>query len=285
MPKKFKSNMNPRVSIIIPCYNQGEFLQETLASLKNCPKYLYEVIIVNDGSTDQFTNNYIKELKRHGYTVLEQENKGLAAARNAAIHAASGEFILPLDSDNRIKPGYLTNGIAIMDSDLSIAVVYGNAEYFGGRQGIWNPGKFNLQRLMLSNYIDACALVRRSVLEQVGYYDTGMKYMGWEDWDIWLRIAFAGYKFHHLEKVVWDYRVADNSMSKQVYNSYEKPNHLEKYVNDKYPQWMGHDYIIEHFVKRFKASPLKFIQKLIIRAYFPDFYNKLLRKNKIRRGI
>jgi glycosyltransferase involved in cell wall biosynthesis len=285
VPKKFKSNMNPRVSIIIPCYNQGRFLRETLESVQNCPRDLYEVVIVNDGSTDQYTNDYIDELKQNGYIVIEQENKGLAAARNAAIHASRGEFILPLDSDNRIKADYLTNGIAIMESDLSIAVVYGNAEYFGGRQGVWNPGKFNLQRLMLSNYIDACALVRRSVLERVGYYDTGMKYMGWEDWDIWLRIAFAGYKFYHLEKVVWDYRVADNSMSKQVYNSYEKPNHLEKYVNDKYPQYMGHDYIIEHFIKRLKASPIKFMQKLIIRAYFPNFYNKLLSKNKIRRGI
>jgi glycosyltransferase involved in cell wall biosynthesis len=187
--------MTPRVSIIIPCYNQGAFLKETLNSVLACDATIYELIIVNDGSTDSQTNEYLSKLKTEGYQVIFQENKGLAGARNAGLEIAKGEFILPLDSDNKIRSQYLTEAILAMDADPGVAVVYANAQYFGDRTGVWEPGKFNMQRLMLSNYIDACALIRKSVLDKLGFYDTKMKYMGWEDWDMWLRIAFAGHKF------------------------------------------------------------------------------------------
>lgn len=277
--------MPNRLTIIIPCFNQGQFLAETLESVLSCDPSVYELIIVNDGSTDEATNQYIDSLVSEGYNVIKQENKGLAGARNAGLKMAKGEFILPLDSDNTITNEYLVQAIKAMDADPQIGVVYGNARYFGSKTGEWNPGPFNLQKLMITNYIDACAVIRKSVFEKVGGYDTGMKYMGWEDWDLWLRIAFAGYKFHHINKVVWGYRVLDNSMSKQVYNAYEKPNTLENYVNEKYPDKLGHAQITDYVVRRFRASPFSFVVKLVIRTYFPSYYKKLLSKNKIRNGI
>lgn len=277
--------ISPQISIIIPCYNQGVFLAEALESLQACDTSLFEVIIVNDGSTDAYTNSFIHSLKGRGPIVIEQENQGLAAARNAAIKKSSGAFILPLDSDNLIRPEYLTGSLKIFKEDSEVSVVYANAAYFGDRKGVWKPGDFNLQKLLISNYIDACAVVKKSVLTDVGFYDMEMKYMGWEDWEMWLRISSKGYKFKYADFIGFDYRVLSNSMSKQLYNKYEKPNFLENYINQKYPHFMGHDHIYDHIVKRFRASPVKFVVKLFLRTYFPHYYKKLLQKNKIRNGI
>lgn len=276
--------MLPKISIIIPCYNQGQYLNELLQSVKACDENLFEVIIINDGSTDEATNAVCKDLQTQGYIVIFQENKGLSGARNTGINLAKGKYILPLDADNKIRPEYITKSIEILDEKEEIAVVYGNAGNFGERSGVSKPGPFNMQRLMLANYIDACAVIRKSVFDRVGLYDTNMK-LGWEDWDLWLRIAFADCNFYYIDEILFDYRVTGNSMSKTLYNNYQKPNGIENYIHKKYPGKMGHVYIANHFTKRFKKNPFLFIAKLFLRAYFPSYYNKLLSKNKIRNGL
>lgn len=276
--------MIERVSVIIPCYNQGQYLAGALESLKAVDASLLEVIIVNDGSTDNFTNEYCRKLQSEGYNVIFQENKGLSGARNTAIGIAKGDYILALDADNKIRPEYILKSIAVMDSNPQVAVVYGNAQFFGDRHDVWVPGPFNLQRIMISNVIDACSVIRRSVLQQVGQYDTSMR-SGWEDWELYLRIAFAGYELHYINEVLFDYRVQSSSMSKALYSNYEKPNAIENYVHRKHPSRMGHQFIVEHYVRRFKKNPLLFTGKLFLRAYFPGYYQKLLEKNKIRNGL
>jgi glycosyltransferase involved in cell wall biosynthesis len=277
--------MSLRVSIIIPCYNQGRFIADALKSIAACDPAKIEVIVINDGSTELQTNEILQALSIGGTKVIFQHNKGLAAARNAGIKIAKGEFILPLDADNMIRPQYIEQGLALMDQHPDVAVVYGNANYFGIKTGLWRPGSFNLQRLMISNYIDACALIRKSVLDDVGYYDEQMKFMGWEDWDRWLAIAFHGFRFHYLDETVFDYRVEERSMITSLYNKYEKPNYLENYVHSKYPEHMGHKWILHYFLVRFKKNPLTFVAKLIILAYFPSYHRKLLLQNKIRNGL
>lgn len=272
------------VSIIIPCYNQGHFIDEVLESVRGCNSGLYELIIINDGSTDQNTNDRLNQLKSEGYQVIFQQNQGLSGARNTGIRAATGKYILPLDADNKVRPAYITRAIEIMDADEAVAVVYGNAAYFGEKTGIWQTGAYNMQKLMIANYIDACAVIRRSALDQVGLYDTNMK-LGWEDWEMWLRISFAGYTFRYVDEVLFDYRVLNTSMSKTLYNNYAKPNSIENYIHEKHVAKMGHQYITTHWVSRFKQSPLLFITKLIIMAWFPSYYNKLLKQNKIRNGL
>jgi glycosyltransferase involved in cell wall biosynthesis len=276
--------MPPKVCIVIPCYNQGHYLKDALDSVERCDKSLFELIIINDGSTDDSTNNYLKELSHRGFNVVFQENMGLSGARNAGIALAGTEYILLLDADNMIRPEYLTRGIEVLDQDPHTAVVYGDAQLFGEQQDVWTVGSFNLQRLMISNFIDACAMVRKSVFRTVGLYDTKMR-LGWEDWDLWLRIAFAGHDFYYINRVMFDYRIVNTSMSKMLYSSYEKPNSIENYIHDKFPSKMGHKWIINTYAGRFRKSPFRFLTKLILKAYFPDYYNKLLSKNKIRNGL
>jgi glycosyltransferase involved in cell wall biosynthesis len=273
----------PLITLIIPCFNQGDLLKEALQSLEECDKSLFEIIIINDGSTDELTNNTLKELADDGINVIFQSNTGLGQARNNGIKEAKGKYILPLDSDNRIRAEYLTKGIQILENDDKTAVVYGNAQLFGDKSGVLRPGKFNLQMLMLRNYIDACAIIRKSVFEEVGRYDN-MKIMGLEDWDLWLRIAFAGYKFHYIDEIMFDYRVTEKSMIRKLNADIEKRNSVEEYMSAKYPDKLSAEGVFDYFVYKFKRRPFQMIRKLVLRKYFPAYYSKLIRENKIYRN-
>ena len=140
--------MNPRVSIIIPCYNHGQYIHEALDSVeKVADKNLYEIIIVNDGSKDVYTIEMMDKLAAKGYHVINQANQGLGRTRNNGIRAAKGDYILPLDSDNRIRPEYIYESIKILDAHPEIAMVYGDAEFFGDKSKRHVVGEFNLQNM------------------------------------------------------------------------------------------------------------------------------------------
>jgi glycosyltransferase involved in cell wall biosynthesis len=146
------------LSVVIPCYNQGEYLLDALSSVQTCLDPVYEVIIVNDGSSDSLTISLLSYLKDQGYFILEQENQGLACARNNGIAKASGRYILPLDADNKIRADYILKGIEVLDQNPDIGVVYGKPEWFGEIERPWGlPETFDVGKLILGNYIDACA--------------------------------------------------------------------------------------------------------------------------------
>jgi glycosyltransferase involved in cell wall biosynthesis len=201
-----------KVSVVIPCFNQGEFLPEAIRSATAFERNDIESIIVDDGSTDERTRQEMDTLLAKGITVIRQGNKGLAAARNAGIAISRGEYILPLDADNRLRSGYIEHGIRILDAHPRVGVVYGDAEYIGLRTGRWRVGSFERDRLLLWNYIDACAMFRRCIWEQNGGYDGTMPVQGYEDWDFWLGALEHGWEFAYVREVVFDYRVAEQSM-------------------------------------------------------------------------
>jgi glycosyltransferase involved in cell wall biosynthesis len=271
------------VSVIIPCYNQGHFLTDALNSLEKCDQSLFEIIIVNDGSTDENTNELISNLDPAKYQVILQKNMGLGQARNNGIKAAKGEFILPLDADNMIRPSYLIKGLEIISRDKDVAVVYGNCEYFGEVDGVSKPGPYSLQKIMLGNYVDACAMIRKSAIEEVGYYDN-MKIMGLEDWDLWLRIAFKGYRFHYIDEVLFDYRVLSNSMLRSLNKNIEKQNAVENYIKTKYKGKLDFEYVQNFFIGKIKRSPVKFFSRVIKKKFFPAYYQKQIMNNKIYNG-
>src|SRR5439155_15427354 len=185
-----------KVSIVIPCYNQGPMLREALASIEQVHNAnLLEVIIVDDGSSEAETTMILSELEDAGYCVVSQPNRGLGAARNTAIRLARGEFILPLDSDNRVRDAYLNEAASLLKDNPSLDVIYADAEYFGDRSGRWQVPEFDLLSLVRTNFIDACALYRKSLWEKVGGYDEHMPSMGVEDWDFGCAWPFMEARF------------------------------------------------------------------------------------------
>ncbi len=207
-------NKNPKVSIIIPCYNHGQYIMDAIESVERYePKEDYEIIIVNDGSTDEFTNKLLNELSVKGYYVIQKENGGLSSARNTGIKNAQALYILPLDSDNKIRPAYIKEGIRILDRDVGIGVVYSNPFLFGERSGGLKRPDFDIEKLFRFNYIDACAVYRKIVWEEVnGYDEHKTMHLGWEDWDFWMRVALRGWSFYHIDRELFDYRVRKDSM-------------------------------------------------------------------------
>jgi len=202
-----------KVSIVIPCYNRGAMLREALASVEQVRNTnLLEVIIVDDGSSDAEMAQILAEATEAGYCVVAQPNRGPAAARNTGIRLAKGEFILPLDSDNRLRHLYLNEGVSLLSRNPGVGVVYADAEYFGERSGRWYVPDFNLLSLIRMNFIDTCALYRRKLWEELGGYDEEILLMGVEDWDFWLRLACHGTTFAHLDEIGFDYRVRKDSL-------------------------------------------------------------------------
>lgn len=214
---------NVVISVVIPCYNHGKYLQDAINSVEeNKGAYSVEIIIVNDGSTDEQTLKVFELIESEGYFVLHQENQGLAMARNNGIQLAKGKYIIPLDSDNKLTKEYLSTAIELMEKDKSIDIIYGDAEYFGEKSGLWKNQPFNIEKMLFSNHIDACAVYRKNVWEKIDGYSHDMPYMGCEDWNFWLKAYARDKKFFYLDEVCFNYRVLSNSMIRNVEDDFRE---------------------------------------------------------------
>ena len=102
------------MAIIVPCFNDGEFLLEAIASVERTVFVPYELVIVNDGSEDRHTLQILGCLRRAGYRIIDQDNRGLAEARNRGIREANNSIFLPLDADNRLLPGFVEAALDVL---------------------------------------------------------------------------------------------------------------------------------------------------------------------------
>ena len=198
------------LSVVIPCYDQGELLVEALASAERSAPERCELILVDDGSRQPRTREVFRVLQDAGYRVIAQPNAGLSAARNRGIREARGRCVLPLDADNRLVPAGVAASLRLLDSDPQVAVAYGDRMEFGLRSGRFAPPVFDPGLLLWTNVIDACAVYRREVWESCGGYDPAMT--SWEDWEFWIAAVERGWRFRHLPEVVFEYRVRPGSM-------------------------------------------------------------------------
>ena len=205
---------DPVISIVIPCYNSGEFLPAALESVRSYPgPEPYEVVVVDDGSTDARTQEVLLQAAAQGCQVIYQQNKGPAAARNMGIAHARGEYILFLDSDNKIRPDYIRRGVAVLRQQPEVGVVYGKASFFGEVAAPRFAGQpFDFYQLLKENYIDMCSVIRRRMWEELGGLDEVRLLMGHEDWEFWIRAAGAGWQFQYVDEILFDYRIRSNSL-------------------------------------------------------------------------
>ncbi|MBQ8464664.1 MAG: glycosyltransferase [Alphaproteobacteria bacterium] len=195
----------PKVSIVIPCYNHGKFVDETVQS---CLKQTYqdiEIIIVNDGSTDEYTNTLLKDYQRPKTKVITTQNQGLPAARNTGIREAVGEYILPLDADDKIAPTYIEKAVNVIEKNKKIGIVYADAEFFGAQSGRWKLPEYKLSKQLAGNCIFCSSLFRKSDWEKVGGYKKEMKY-GLEDYEFWLSLIERGCEVYKIPEVLFYYR-------------------------------------------------------------------------------
>tara|TARA_R110002074_G_scaffold14788_1_gene51050 strand:+ start:154425 stop:155261 length:837 start_codon:yes stop_codon:yes gene_type:complete len=212
----------PIVSVIVPCYNQAQYLPDALQSVLNQTFVQWECIIVNDGSedpTEAVAQKWTRQDSRFKYIAIS--NGGLANARNFGIKEALGNYILPLDADDKLAPNYMKLALDEFKDDAQLKVVYCNAEKFGAEHGLWKLKDFSIKKLAVSNMIFCTAFFTKKDWEAIGGYDVAMKY-GWEDWEFWIALLKHGGKVKKLSYVGFFYRIKIKSMLQDLNDAQKK---------------------------------------------------------------
>ena len=206
-------NKAPRVSVVIPCYNLGVYLDEAVASVLAQSYKGYETIIVDDGSDDKFTLRKIADYEGHrGIKVVRTRNHGLPRARNTGIGEARGEYVCCLDADDKYAPGFLKETVALLEKDRAkkLGFVTTWVQYFGDASGIWRTRDYNPARLAAENAIHVASLFRKQCWKEVGGYATNLS--GYQDWDFWISIVARGYAWACVHRPLFLYRKRKGSM-------------------------------------------------------------------------
>ncbi len=201
----------PGITVVIPCFNDGAFLREALASVKTSTTAPAELVVVDDGSDDPATQALLAALPAEGVRVVHQEHLGLPAARNAGWRATTAPYVLFLDADNRLAPVMLARLRETLVREPQADVLFSDLRTFGDREGVMHQRVPTLPELLAGNRIDACAALRRTLLERLDGYDEALR-DGYEDWELWVRATAAGARFMHIPEPLFDYRVRAGSL-------------------------------------------------------------------------
>ncbi len=253
--------MNLLVSVVIPCFNHGKFIDEAVNSVLNQTFQDFEIIIVNDGSTDEFTNELLKNYSKPKTKVIMTENQGVSVARNVGIKEAKGKYILPLDADDKILPAYLEKAVKIIEENTKFGIIYCEAEFFGAKTEKWNLPEYRFSDILNGNCIFCTALFRKSSWKKVNGYKKEMK-NAWEDYEFWLSLIEIGEEVYRIPEVLFQYRQhkissrnnsADARKTRLLLHKQIIKFHLQMYYNN---------------LKFLKSKTLKmFILKIKIQMY------------------
>ncbi|TCO06896.1 glycosyltransferase family 2 protein [Natronoflexus pectinivorans] len=207
------------ISIIIPSYNSAHMVCDTIESVLNSKEENYEIILVNDGSTDNTAEVLSPYFSNKRLKYIEHENKGLAGARNTGILNAKGEYLVFLDADDLILPDKLTVQQKYLDVNPSIDIVYSNSEWFiednfDNTRDVSFPVYTGnvIEYLIYGNFIHVnSVMVRKDAVVNAGLFDETLREL--EDWDLWLRMALNGSKFGFTPGVLSKVRIRKGSMT------------------------------------------------------------------------
>jgi glycosyltransferase involved in cell wall biosynthesis len=201
-------NLPVRVSVIVPCYNHGKYIHEMLQSVLKQTYPYYEVIIVNDGSTDD-TAKILNRIKHKKVSIFHTANHGPAHARNLAITHAKSDLIVNLDADDKMAPEFLQKCVEVMDAHPNTGIVYTDVECFGHKTGRFVIPEYSFENMLRWNCIVANACFRKDDWEQTEGYSSFFQ-NGYEDYDFWLSILELGREVHKIETPLMFYRTYEN---------------------------------------------------------------------------
>lgn len=215
---------SPQFSVIIPCFNQGHFLKQTIKSLLEQSYWDWEAIIVDDGSTDnsgKLAEGLAGDESR--VRVIHQLNGGLSAARNAGIRHAKGEFLIFLDSDDWLYPEYFKTVDSYLSEDLDI--LFTGYAHWKDDLCIHKVSKpkirLSLEDFVSGNYGPIMAFtVRKNIFETIGCFDETLK--SGEDWDLWIRAMKAERRAKAISEILTAYRFQEQSMSRDALRMYRE---------------------------------------------------------------
>ena len=235
----------PDVSIIIPCYNGHALLAQAVESALRQDLESKEVIVIDDGSTAPETAEALARLPE-GVEVIQQENRGIAGARNRGFKAARGRYVLPLDCDDWIEPEYVRRALELIGGRED-AFVHCWTATFGEYEVVlrkrWEPFE-----QLIANQIASCILIPKALWRQVGGYDETMR-LGCEDWDFNIRLGLAGAEGLCLPAPLFHYQLSTNGTMRSV--AYQHYGAVWRGMQKKYPDV----YRISELLRRAQTRP------------------------------
>jgi len=177
----------PLVSVITPCYNDGKYILDTVKSVEKSTYENIEHIIINDGSTDQYTLEVLDKIDSHRLRIIHSENQGVCKARNTAIKQSNGKYILPLDGDDLISSEYISKAVEQLEADENVKLVACNYRHFGKVNRSIKVESYSMEKLLGRNLYVVSSFFRRADFDRVGGFNVNM-HKGLEDWDFWIDI-------------------------------------------------------------------------------------------------
>lgn len=265
LSKRVVDKDKDKVSVIVPCYNEELNLIRTINSIKKQTYQNIEVIIVNDGSYNLLTKKILNSFKDKKITIINQKNKGLGISRNIGIKKSKGKFVLFLDSDDWLHTNAVEEFVKFLNNNEDIPYVYSNIVNKNQSNAVLIR-HFNFFEQLFSNQIPYSIFIRRNVLFNIGLYDEKMPIMGFEDWDLNLRLGAKKFYGACINKNLFYYNVSEDGMLKSL--SLKNFITLYLYIRNKNKDLYKFKNILKIYFKFYKV---KSTHTLIL--YF--FYNFL----------
>ncbi|MBY0479743.1 MAG: glycosyltransferase family 2 protein [Chitinophagaceae bacterium] len=261
----------PFISVVIPCYNSGAYLPETISRLRQQTYSHFEIIVVNDGSTDVQTIELLEGLSKQGITVLHKANGRMSSARNFGVQHAKGTVIAALDADDYFDSSFFEKAIAVLSEKTEVAVVTSHIQLFGNYREVARPRGGNAFNFLFSSECPACAIVRKDCWDAIGGYDENMK-MGYEDWEFYIRITQKGWLVEVIPEKLLFYRQTNNSTHKN--DTIPHRQELVNYIIDKH-----HDWYLECLKKLVAEKQVLYTEsRIALPTIFKMFMNRLRKK-------
>lgn len=233
---------HPLVSVIVPYYNHGEYIEECINSILASTYLNIEVVVVNDGSTGTFSIQKIKELegKHNKVRIYHQENGGPSLARNTGMEIAKGDFFVFLDGDDLIEKNTISICMDVFNSSPETTVVYGNNLHFGEKNVLRKQKQLVEESILLFNTIAVCVMIKRTFFDQEIKFDLALSKLGLEDWELWITLVAKGFQFKYINQTLFKIRVLKNSRTTDSAN--QKLKEIKAYIFKKHALFLAQKY-------------------------------------------
>lgn len=209
--------MHSLVSIIIPCYNDSEFIEKAVFSALNQSYKNIEVIVIDDGSNAK-TKLVLNKLESKITKLITQENQGQSIARNNGILEAKGEYILNLDSDDFFEPDFCLKAVNKFQEDEATKIVTCLAKRFSQKQtiDIFTPSGGTVDNFLFANAALGSSMFKRKDWELCGGYEEKLPILGFEDWEFYIQLLKHGGYAYVINEILFNYQIRENSTTDRI---------------------------------------------------------------------
>ena len=267
------------ISAVIPAFNPTAFVEETIESIQRQTHAHKEILLVDDGTHKAESKELIARIEASNtpnLRVVHQENRGLAGARNTGFRHARGQYVVPVDADDRLDPEMMAVCLAELKAHPEAGFCYFDYRVFGDVNYIERPGEYNFYRLLEENFMSCCIFVARPVWEAIGGYDEWHRW-GYEDWSFFLNLGKHGYFGRYVQRPLFEYRTHGRGLH---YIGLERHDTNWAHMIERHPEVLSAEGRLD--IKREWAPSICFI---VQGAHTPSFDNQTVRDYQVLANV